>query len=111
MIKFRYKRKEAAAESPPKPQPPPQAQAQQKSSGTAIQKQKIEALRDRELLPPKDMLVMGNRHNTLPRVHRGPAPPPPVLHHELVPQTTLALFRSTGVAGLPPPPAPAAAIR
>ncbi|KAI8424125.1 hypothetical protein MSG28_002724 [Choristoneura fumiferana] len=73
MIKFRYKRKESS------------------DGGTAIQKQKIEGLRDRELLPPKDMVVVGSlpRHNTLPRLKTRRSSP------ELVPisQTTIALFR------------------
>lgn len=73
MIKFRYKRKEP------------------NDGGTAIQKQKIEGLRDRELLPPKDMMAVGSlpRHNTLPRLKTRRGSP------ELVPlsQTTIALFR------------------
>lgn len=78
MIKFRYKRKEA-------------------SDGTAaIQKQKIEVLKDRELLPPKDMIIVGSlagvRHNTLPRsrpssaARREPESAP-------LSATTIALFR------------------
>ncbi|XP_045494563.1 uncharacterized protein LOC123693474 isoform X2 [Colias croceus] len=79
MIKFRYKRKEPS----------------DGKAGTAIQKQKIEGLKDRELLPPKDMLagsLAGVRHNTLPRSRPPSAnkrdPPEPLLS-----QTTLSLFR------------------
>lgn len=81
MIKFRYKRKESNDGG---------------KSGTAIQKQKIEGLRDRELLPPKDMLLTGSlagvRNNTLPRsrpassARREPA-------ESLLNQTTILLFR------------------
>lgn len=83
MIKFRYKRKESNDGSA--------------KSGTAIQKQKIEGLRDRELLPPKDMLFTGSlagvRHNTLPRsrppsaARRDASEPPPIS------PVTLSLFR------------------
>lgn len=82
MIKFRYKRKDAG----------------DGKSGTAIQKQKIEVLKDRELLPPKDMLIVGSlagvRHNTLPRsrppsaARRDPPESAPILN-----PTTLSLFR------------------
>ncbi|CAH2071643.1 unnamed protein product, partial [Iphiclides podalirius] len=82
MIKFRYKRKE------------PNDGASK--SGVAIQKQKIEGLRDRELLPPKDMMLVGSlagvRHNTLPRSRPPSAarrdPPDQLLH-----PTTVSLFR------------------
>ncbi|XP_072939845.1 uncharacterized protein ec isoform X2 [Epargyreus clarus] len=82
MIKFRYKRKEASDGA--------------NKTGTAIQKQKIEGLRDRELLPPKDMMLVGSlagvRHNTLPRSR-----PPSAARREspenLLGQTTLSLFR------------------
>lgn len=81
MIKFRYKRKESSDGG---------------KSGTAIQKQKIEGLRDRELLPPKDMLLTGSlagvRNNTLPRSRPSSAarrePPESPLS-----QTTISLFR------------------
>lgn len=91
MIKFRYKRKEAAqADNNTVPST---------NIGTAIQKEKIYALKNRELLPPKDMLMNGSlagvRHNTLPRArpvggmrnyeHCQPSPP--------IDQTTLLLFR------------------
>lgn len=84
MIKFRYKRKESNDGG---------------KSGTAatIQKTKIEGLRDRELLPPKDMLLTGSlagvRNNTLPRsrpssvARREPPPESPLS------QTTILLFR------------------
>ncbi|KAJ2951898.1 hypothetical protein O0L34_g4149 [Tuta absoluta] len=82
MIKFRYKRKENNDAG---------------KSGTAIQKQKIEVLKDRELLPPKDMgsLLMGSlagvRHNTLPRSRPSSAARrDPDL---LISPTTLLLFR------------------
>lgn len=81
MIKFRYKRKESNDGA---------------KSGTAIQKQKIEGLKDRELLPPKDMLLNGSlagvRNNTLPRSR-----PPSAARREqpesLLNQTTILLFR------------------
>ncbi|XP_049869615.1 uncharacterized protein LOC126369329 isoform X2 [Pectinophora gossypiella] len=79
MIKFRYKRKEVS----------------DGKAGTAIQKQKIEGLKDRELLPPKDMMLVGSlagvRHNTLPRTR-----PPSAARREMpetISQTTLLLFR------------------
>ncbi|CAG4991764.1 unnamed protein product [Parnassius apollo] len=83
MIKFRYKRKESSDGGSGK-------------SGTAIQKQKIEGLRDRELLPPKDMMLVGSvagvRHNTLPRSR-----PPSAAHRDspeqLLNPTTISLFR------------------
>lgn len=84
MIKFRYKRKESSDGG------------NGSKTGTAIQKQKIEGLR--ELLPPKDMLLTGSlagvRHNTLPRSRpsssaaRHDPPPDP-----LISPTTLTLFR------------------
>lgn len=83
MIKFRYKRKESNDGGG--------------KSGTAIQKQKIEGLRDRELLPPKDMMFTGSlagvRHNTLPRSRpastgRRENPEP-----QCVNPVTLSLFR------------------
>ncbi|XP_041970785.1 uncharacterized protein LOC121727173 isoform X2 [Aricia agestis] len=76
MIKFRYKRKETP-----------------EKGGTAIQKQKIEGLKDRELLPPKDLIggsLAGVRHNTLPRTR-----PPSAARREL-PELigpTVSLFR------------------
>ncbi|CAH0729288.1 unnamed protein product, partial [Brenthis ino] len=79
MIKFRYKRKEASDGG---------------KAGTAIQKQKIDVLKDRELLPPKDLIggsLAGVRHNTLPRSR-----PPSAARRdapESLSQTTLALFR------------------
>lgn len=93
MIKFRYKRKEATNDG----------STTQQKGGTAIQKEKIEGLKDRELLPPKDMMVAGSlvgvRHNTLPRARcsassrqhdpRSLSPP--------IPQTTLTLFRVSDV--------------
>lgn len=102
MIKFRYKRKEPSDR---------ETAAQQKNAGTAIQKQKIEAMRDRELLPPKDMMMVGGkdlmlgskdlmmggsvagvRHNTLPR-SRPPTAARPVAREAQLSQTTIALFR------------------
>lgn len=81
MIKFRYKRKEPT----------------DGGKGT-IQKQKIEGLRDRELLPPKDLLLTGSvagvRNNTLPR--SGPsAAARREADHTLISQTasTLTVFR------------------
>lgn len=78
MIKFRYKRKEAS------------------DGGKAgIQKQKIEVLKDRELLPPKDLIggsLAGVRHNTLPRT-RPPSAARRDLPESLLSQTTLCLFR------------------
>lgn len=78
MIKFRYKRKEAS-----------------EGGKAGIQKQKIEVLKDRELLPPKDLIggsLAGVRHNTLPRSRPPSAarrdPPESLLSH-----TTLSLFR------------------
>ncbi|CAG9136865.1 unnamed protein product [Plutella xylostella] len=88
MIKFRYKRKEPEA-----------AAVQQKNAGAAIQKQKIEGLRDRELLPPKDMVVLGShgsvKHNTLPRTRPSAHQSRPVQRDSSPPlsQTTIALFR------------------
>lgn len=81
MIKFRYKRKEASDGG---------------KSGTAIQKQKIEGLKDRELLPPKDLLLTGSlagvRHNTLPR-SRPPSSNKRDVPDTILSQTTLTLFR------------------
>ncbi|XP_028172862.1 uncharacterized protein LOC114361851 isoform X1 [Ostrinia furnacalis] len=80
MIKFRYKRKETNDGEKTK---------------APIQKQKIEGLRDRELLPPKDLLMTGSvagvRNNTLPRSR-----PPSAARredHSLLSPTTLSLFR------------------
>lgn len=80
MIKFRYKRKETTDGG---------------KGGTAIQKQKIEGLKDRELLPPKDLIggsLAGVRHNTLPRTR-----PPSAARRDppesLLTQTTLSLFK------------------
>lgn len=83
MIKFRYKRKEASDGGG--------------TSGTAIQKQKIEGLRDRELLPPKDMLLAGSlagvRHNTLPRSRPPSSCRRDAPELQLISSTTLSLFR------------------
>lgn len=83
MIKFRYKRKEANDGGG--------------KSGTAIQKQKIEGLRDRELLPPKDMLLTGSlagvRNNTLPRTRPPSACRRDAPESQLISPTTLSLFR------------------
>lgn len=93
MIKFRYKRKEPQNDGAPV----------SKSTGTAIQKEKIEALKDRELLPPKDMLMSGSlagvRHNTLPRA-RTSAAARNVDHRMLssISQTTLMLFRVSSLS-------------
>lgn len=80
MIKFRYKRKEPSDGNKASP---------------AIQKQKIEVLKDRELLPPKDLIkgsLAGVRNNTLPRLR-----PPSAAKHESIEnsinQTTILLFR------------------
>lgn len=80
MIKFRYKRKESS---------------EGEKAKAPIQKQKIEGLRDRELLPPKDLLLTGSvagvRNNTLPRSR-----PPSAARredHSLLSPTTLSLFR------------------
>ncbi|KAG6457482.1 uncharacterized protein LOC115448197 isoform X2 [Manduca sexta] len=81
MIKFRYKRKESSDGG---------------KSGTAIQKQKIEGLRDRELLPPKDMLtgsLAGVRHNTLPRSRPPSACRYDAPDSQLISPVTLSLFR------------------
>lgn len=83
MIKFRYKRKESS-------------DGGKGGTAAAIQKTKIEGLRDRELLPPKDMLLTGSlagvRNNTLPRSRPSSAarrePPECPLS-----QTTISLFR------------------
>lgn len=80
MIKFRYKRKETNDGS---------------KGGTAIQKQKIEVLKDRELLPPKDLIggsLAGVRHNTLPR-SRPPSASRRDPPETLLSQNTLSLFR------------------
>ncbi|XP_068630978.1 uncharacterized protein ec isoform X2 [Battus philenor] len=81
MIKFRYKKKEPSDGG---------------KSGTAIQKQKIEGLRDRELLPPKDMMLVGSlagvRHNTLPR-SRPPSAARRDPPEQLLNPTTISLFR------------------
>lgn len=80
MIKFRYKRKEVSDGG---------------KAGTAIQKQKIDVLKDRELLPPKDLIggsLAGVRHNTLPR-SRPPSAARRDAPESLLSQTTLALFR------------------
>ncbi|XP_032512710.2 uncharacterized protein LOC116766740 isoform X2 [Danaus plexippus] len=80
MIKFRYKRKETSDAG---------------KGGTAIQKQKIEGLKDRELLPPKDLIggsLAGVRHNTLPR-SRPPSAANRDAPETLLSQTTLSLFR------------------
>lgn len=81
MIKFRYKRKETNDGG---------------KTGTAIQKQKIEGLKDRELLPPKDMLIVGSlagvRHNTLPR-SRPPSAARRDTPESVLNPITLGLFR------------------
>lgn len=80
MIKFRYKRKEPNDGG---------------KGGTAIQKQKIEVLKDRELLPPKDLIggsLAGVRHNTLPR-SRPPSASRRDPPETLLSQNTLCLFR------------------